>query len=317
MVIESLPGNALRADFGDRILLNAPLARYTAARIGGPADALLVVESASELGRAARLLWDGGVEFIILGAGSNVLAGDGGFRGAVLINKARAVRFLEDQNPPQAWAESGANFGLLARSAAGKGLSGLEWAAGIPGTVGGAVVGNAGAHGGDMTSSLIWADVLERERGVKRIPVEEMGYAYRSSRLKRAPGENVVLAGQFRLERDLVEEIEGRMDRYLARRRETQPPGASMGSMFKNPPGDFAGRLIDAAGLKGRRAGQAEISRLHGNFFINHGGARAADVFELIEHARNTVRERFGIDLELEVERVGEWPGEPEGTDLG
>ena len=308
IVVDSLPGSALRAEFGKRIQRDALLARHTAARIGGPADLLLVVEDQAELGRAASLLWDSGVEFIVLGAGSNVLVADEGVRGAVLINKARAFRFLEEANPPQLWAESGANFGLVARTAAGRGLSGLEWAAGIPGTVGGAVVGNAGAHGSDMSSHLIWAEVLEREGGRRKIAVDDMDYAYRSSSLKRTPGEAVVLAAQIRLRRDDGVAIEGRMSRYLARRKESQPPGASMGSMFKNPPGDFAGRLIDAAGLKGTRAGRAEISPLHGNFFLNHGGARAADVLELIELARTRVKDVFGVDLELEIELAGDWP---------
>lgn len=306
-----LPASALRAEFGERLRLDAPLARHTAARIGGPADALITVDSSAELSRAARYCWENELPFIVLGAGSNVLVSDRGVRGVVVVNRARRYRFFEETDPPQVWAESGANFGALARAAAGRGLSGLEWAAGIPGTVGGAVVGNAGAHGGDMAGNLLWADVLVRSSEVERWPLARFTYAYRTSALKEAPGEALVLAAQLQLARDEPAAIAGRMEVHLAHRRKTQPPGASMGSMFKNPPGDFAGRLIDEAGLKGVRVGDAEISSLHGNFFLNLGAARAVDVMELIEQARSAVAERFGVDLELEIERVGEWPAAP------
>lgn len=300
--------STLRAEFGDRIRFDVPLGRYTAARIGGPADALLTVDSAEEMARAVRFFWAQDIPFIVLGAGSNVLVSDRGVRGVVVINRARAFRFFEDREPPETWAEAGANFGALARAAAGRGLSGLEWAAGIPGTVGGAVVGNAGAHGGDMAGNLLWADVLVRSGEVERWTVDRFAYDYRTSALKRAPGSVLVLAAQLELTRDSKEAIADRMEAFLAHRRKTQPPGASMGSMFKNPPGDYAGRLIDAAGLKGSRVGDAEISSLHGNFFINRGTARAVDVLLLIEQARRTVAEIFEVDLELEIELVGDWP---------
>jgi len=213
------------------------------------------------------------------------------------------------------WAESGANFGMIARLAAQRGLSGLEWAAGIPGTVGGAVFGNAGAHGSDMAGNLVVAEIWQQanEETRERWSCEKFAFSYRSSFLKttrlkdiRTPA-FVVLSAQLRLNRSTPEAIQLLTDEYLSFRRRTQPPGASMGSMFKNPPGDFAGRLIEAAGLKGTRNGQAEISQIHGNFFINHGGASANEIYELILLARKAVMDKFQIILELEIELIGEW----------
>ncbi len=310
--LESL--NRLQASFGQRLQRGVPLDRFTSARVGGTAEILLEVESADELAQAATLLWSEGVAWKILGGGSNVLVSDSGVRGVVVVNRARKVRFDEDSDPPTVWAESGANFGLVARQAASRGLSGLEWAAGIPGTIGGAVVGNAGAHGGDMAGNLIVATILQRnlEDGVPiRVtwPVKLLEYAYRTSQLKRMSGQAVVLEAQLRLQRSTPEGVQAKMDEYVSYRRRTQPPGASMGSMFKNPPGDYAGRLIEAAGLKGVQVGDAQISTLHANFFINHGEATAADIYALIELAKRAVAEKFGVHLELEIELVGNWVG--------
>ena len=308
----------LRLTFGKRLQENASLARYTAARTGGPAQALLEAGSARELEDGARQLWEMGIPFFVLGGGSNVLVSDRGVPGVVLLNRARRIVFDESDPQPAVWAESGANFGLLARQAAARGLSGLEWAAGIPGTLGGAIVGNAGAHGGDMTGSLLVADILHRKctnsgewiTVKEQWPVDQLEYAYRSSILKRRPGKAVVLTGTLSLEpvdRANVKAIQAKMDAFNEHRRCTQPPGASMGSMFKNPSGDYAGRLIEAAGLKGTQHGGAEISNLHANFFVNNGQASAADVYALLKLAKKTVLQRFGVELELEIELIGNW----------
>jgi UDP-N-acetylmuramate dehydrogenase len=304
----------LRAIFGDRLQTNVPLERFTSARVGGPADAFLEVNTPDELVQAVTQLWSEDLPWMILGGGSNVLVSDAGVHGVVLLNRTRHVRFEEDLRPPLVWAESGANLGLVARQAAGRGLAGLEWAGGIPGTVGGAVVGNAGAHGSDMAGSLVVAVILQRNEKMQEVlpireswPVERFEYTYRSSWLKLHPGQGIVLEAALRLERSHTEAVQARMDAFVDFRHRTQPPGASMGSMFKNPPEDHAGRLIEAAGLKGARVGQAQISTLHANFFINHGQARAADVYALIEKARLAVMEQFGVNLELEIELVGDW----------
>lgn len=296
--------------FAERIRTTEPLARYTSARLGGPADAFLEVETADELAQAVSLAWETEIPFIILGGGSNVLVSDRGVRALVILNRARVIRFDEQNEPPQVWAESGTNFGVLARQAAQRGLAGLEWAAGIPGTVGGAVVGNAGAHGGDMAGNLVVAQILHQTASGPQSeswPVEKLEYAYRTSALKQAPEKQVVLAAQLKLERSPVEAVQAKLDEYVAYRKRTQPPGASLGSMFKNPPGDYAGRLIEAAGLKGARRGDVQISPLHANFFINLGNASARDLYELIRLAQATVAEKQGVALELEIELLGEW----------
>lgn len=302
-----IPIDALRTAFGEQLKVNAPLAQYTSARIGGPAKALLTVRSTDELMAVAIKLWDLDVEFRILGGGSNVLVSDLGVRELVVINRARMIKFEEEEGAASVQAESGANFGTVARQAAKKGYSGLEWAAGIPGTVGGAVFGNAGAHGGDVLGSLSLAEILHHTDGRQSLRLEELDYEYRSSSLKRQPGEAIILSAVFKLEQSTPDLIDEKMALYLAQRRKSQPPGASMGSMFKNPPGDYAGRLIEAAGLKGTQVGAAQISKLHGNFFINKGDAKAADVLQLIEMSQDKVRQDFGIKLELEIELIGEW----------
>ncbi|MDH5506719.1 MAG: UDP-N-acetylmuramate dehydrogenase [Anaerolineae bacterium] len=307
VIAAALPIDDLRAAFGGQLQESVSLARYTSARLGGPADALLIVNSAAELAAAIDQLWALQVGFVLLGGGSNVLISDAGVRGLVLLNKARKVRFDLDAGSPSVSAESGANLGAVARQAAQKGLSGLEWAAGIPGTIGGAVFGNAGAHGEEIAANLLLAEILHREKGKQTWDAADLAFNYRSSLLKRQPGSAVVLAATLSLAHAPAESIQGKMDSYLAFRRRTQPPGASMGSMFKNPPDDFAGRLIEAAGLKGHQIGAAQISPLHANFFVNHGQAAAADVIALIHLAQRTVAEKFAVRLELEVELLGDW----------
>ncbi len=312
----NLPLDEMYQVFGERLEEHAPLARLTSARLGGPADVLLAVHSAAELAQAASWLWERDLPYLLLGGGSNVLVSDLGVRGVVVLNRARRVQFDLNADTPGVWAESGANFGLIARQAAGHGLAGLEWAAGIPGTLGGAVVGNAGAHGADMAGSLVMAKILQHSQhetaGINSLSGEEwasdrLGYTYRSSLLKQNPGQYVVLAAKLRLERSTQQAVQEKMDVFTAQRQRTQPAGATLGSMFKNPAGDFAGRLIDVAGLKGTTVGDAEISQQHGNFFVNRGQATAADISALIELAQRVVFEQSGIHLELEIERIGDW----------
>ena len=295
----------LRAVFGERLQENVSLAPYTSARIGGPADFLVTVKSADELAATVSRLWELNLSFVMLGGGSNVLVSDRGVRGVVVLNRAKAVRF-ETGEHPKVWAESGVVFSNLANRSASLGLAGLEWAATVPGTIGGAVYGNAGAFGGDMSANLIVADLLT-ERGREQWPMEKMEYGYRTSALKRNAVKAVVLAAELSLKNATVEAVSVKIAQFGERRRATQPAGASMGSMFKNPPGDFAGRLIEAAGLKGARVGNAEISPVHGNFFINHGDTNSSDVRALIQIVQKTVLEKLGVELELEVEMIGDW----------
>ncbi|HEX9617419.1 MAG TPA: UDP-N-acetylmuramate dehydrogenase [Anaerolineales bacterium] len=332
---------SLKSVFGTRVEIDVPLARLTAARVGGPADALVSANSLGELVETVTNLWELQVPFVMLGGGSNILVSDAGVRGVVLLNRARQVRFDFHAHPPTIYAESGANLGLIARQAAARGLAGLEWAGGIPGTLGGAVVGNAGAHGGNLAGNLLLAEILHLEEVMdghpspngtrsmrvlhERWPVKKMEYGYRTSVIKRSPGVKpqgswpngqprmVVLSALLQVQTSTPEAVQSKMDEFVSYRRQTQPPGASMGSMFKNPPGDYAGQLIEAAGLKGTRIGNAEISPLHANFFINHGGASAGEIWSLIQLARSEVAAKFGVALELEIELVGTWETEGPG----
>lgn len=314
--------------FGERLQQDVPLARYTSARLGGPADFFLEVRSAAELAEAVTLLWQAQAPYFIVGGGSNLLVSDAGVRGVVVLNHARAVQFNLEVDTPTVWAEAGANFGALARQAAVHGLSGLEWAAGIPGTLGGAVFGNAGAHGSDLAGNLYLANILQQETLMQNLSLsadrsapagsrisaqiqkwgpERFEFAYRSSCLKRRPGQAVVLDACLMLKHSSQAAVQAHMEELGTYRRRTQPPGASLGSMFKNPPGEYAGRLIEAAGLKGMQIGGAQISTMHANFFINSGQATAGDIDALIRLTQQQVAEMFGVNLELEIERIGEW----------
>jgi UDP-N-acetylmuramate dehydrogenase len=284
---------------------NVSLAPYTSARIGGPADVLIAAGSADDLARIIKLLWKLELDYLMLGGGSNVLVSDRGVRGVVVLNRAKGVRF-HSGDEPSVTAESGVIFSNLANRCAAKGLGGLEWAATVPGTIGGAVYGNAGAFGGDMAGNLISAELLT-ENGREKLSPEQLEYGYRTSILKRGELDAIVLSADLRLTESTKEDVTAKIEQFGAHRKTTQPPGASMGSMFKNPEGDYAGRLIEAAGLKGTRIGNAEISPLHGNFFINHANTRADDIRALIELVQKTVKETQGVDLELEIELVGEW----------
>jgi UDP-N-acetylmuramate dehydrogenase len=305
MVVVTRPIDFLYAKLGDKVKENVSLAPYTSARIGGPADILITAESADELARTIKLLQKQEMDYLLLGGGSNVLVSDRGVRGVVVLNRAKNVRF-HNGDEPSVTVESGVIFSNLANRCAAKGFAGLEWAATVPGTIGGAVYGNAGAFGGDMAGNLVWAELLT-DNGPEKFKVEQMGYGYRTSILKRGELDAIVLAAELRLQNSTKEAVSTTMEQFTAHRKATQPPGASMGSMFKNPNGDYAGKLIEAAGLKGNRIGNAEISPLHGNFFINHDNTKAEDIRALIELVMKTVKEKQGVDLELEVELVGEW----------
>lgn len=302
---------------GERSRRNEPLAPYTRMQVGGPADLLVVCRTTEEVVEAVRLARACSVPWRVLGGGCNVLVADAGVRGLVVINQADRVRIGEDG---MVWAEAGAPMAALARETASRGLAGLEWAAGLPGTVGGAVVGNAGAFGGDVASVLKSSMLLRPDGEMVELPGEWFEFRYRGSRLKEDTGTRghgdagrfVVLAATFRLQPGEPERLLERVTEILQWRRTRHPGGATMGSTFKNPPGGHAGRLIEGAGLKGYRIGGVKVSEQHANFFINTGGATAADVLALIRHVRAEVERKFGVRLEPEIELVGEW-GEDDG----
>jgi len=301
----------LQARYGDSLEKRAELARYTSLRVGGPAACLLAVQDRSELEDAVRFAWEEQIPFLVLGGGSNMLISEAGVPRLVILNRAKEIVFRDQADPgPVIWAESGANLGLIARRTANRGWSGLEWAAGIPGTIGGAVVGNAGAHGADTAEQLIMAEILHQKGQkvlVEEWTADDLDYRYRSSCLKRRDFPAVVLSASLQMTRSTSQAVKQKMEEFAEYRQRTQPVGASAGSMFKNPSGHYAGALIDRAGLKGTRIGGAEISPKHGNFFLNRGEASAADVYALIQKARREVAEQFGVELELEITLEGDW----------
>lgn len=312
-----LPFAELRAALGIHLQENVPMSSYTTARVGGNADAMIAVGSGEELEHAVLALWKLDVPFLILGSGANILVSDRGIRGMVILNRAHDIKIDADSTPPSVWAESGAIFATIARRASLRGLSGLEWAATVPGTLGGAIYGNAGAYGSDISNSLVMAEILHRISGRQFWTPDRMEYAYRTSALKRNPNQAVILAARLRLENSNPEIVKTTIAELSAKRKATQPPGASLGSMFKNPPGDFAGRLIEAAGLKGVRIGGVQVSQVHANFFVNDESATASDYMNLIKLVRRTVKNRFKVQLELEVEPVGQWEREDTLAEMG
>jgi UDP-N-acetylmuramate dehydrogenase len=302
---------ALEAKVGARLLVHEPLSAHTSYRIGGPADLFVTVESQEELRRVVILARECQVPYFLLGAGTNILVSDKGVRGLVIENKARGSRFEVRGEEASLWAEAGALLKDLAEESVQCGLAGLEWAIGIPGTVGGAVVGNAGAYGGYMSDILTEVAILRTNGGIQELGAEELEFGYRTSRFKttgeRGTARPVILTAQLKLQPESVEVLQERVDEYIRQREARQPSEPSAGSVFKRTVQYPAGFLIEQAGLKGRRFGDAQISPKHANFIVNLGGASASDVKALMDMARDAVLKQFDIELELEQELVGEW----------
>ncbi len=293
-------GAELSGHVKGQVLISASLAPYTTFRVGGPADLLLVAESEEDLIAAAKVV-AGRLPVAIVGRGSNLLVADDGFRGlAVTLGRFFRAHRIDGET-----IRSGGAVYLpaLARLTPRAGLTGFEFAAEIPATFGGAVRMNAGAHGRSMSDVLQWARVIDLANGAaRRLHVADLGYRYRHSVL--APQE-IVVEGEIRLERGSPEAVASEIATHLRWRRENQPPGRSAGSVFKNPPGDSAGRLLDAAGVKGLRIGGAHVSDVHANFIVADKGATASDVWRLMEQAATVVRDRLGVSLEREVRLLG------------
>ena len=279
-----------------------PLKRYTAWKIGGPADALLEPKSVQDLISAAEKAREHDIPVTILGGGTNVLVRDGGIRG-LTIRLAKSLTNVEVEGT-RVSADAGVLYPVLANTTAGRGLAGLEFATGIPGTVGGAVYMNAGAYGSETTEVLDWADVF-RDHEVVRMDNRDLDLSYRRSALHDNPGWIVLRAGYTLIPGDATE-LKARIKEFRAQRMNGSPNRPSCGSTFKRPPGDFPGRVIEATGLKGARVGQVEVSAVHANYLVNLGGGTAQEALELIDLVRQKVREKLGIELEPEVRVVGE-----------
>ena len=297
--------------FPEQVLRHQPLARFTAARLGGPADYLYIAKDPGfhETLAVLRIAWSHGLPVAVIGGGANVLVADKGIRGLTVINRATQISHETCGSDIHVSASSGANLIRLVRYCQERGFEGMEWAIAVPGTVGGAVVNNAGAHGSDMANTLRKALIFESGQGETWYDLEELNYAYRYSELKaRADTRFFVMKAVFQLKRAQPAAILRRMNEFSDYRKRTQPPGASLGSIFKNPPGDYAGRLIEAANLKGFRIGDVQVSPVHANFFVNIGeNASASDYYRLIEAVRGRVEDIFGTRLELEIQTLGEW----------
>ena len=279
-----------------------PLKRYTAWKIGGPADALLEPNNADELIEAIGKARAHGIPVTVLGGGTNVLVRDGGIRG-LTIRLAKSLKGVEIEGV-RVVADAGALYPVLANTTAGRGLGGMEFATGIPGTVGGAVYMNAGAYGSETTEVLDWADVYQ-DGVVVRMENADLALSYRRSILHDHPDWVVLRAGYILAPGDPAE-LRARIKEFRTQRMNGSPNRPSCGSTFKRPPGDFPGRVIEAAGLKGTRVGQVEVSPVHANYFVNRGGATAKEALELMALVREKVRERLGIELEPEVRVLGE-----------
>ncbi len=297
--LQSIPDLAVHYD--------EPLAKYTAARLGGAADICAVAHSQSALITAIQWAQAQNMNWFILGGGANVLISDQGYRGIVIINQHKHVEI--DSDTGRVEASSGVTLVTLARRCMKHGLKGFEWAVSVPGTVGGAVVNNAGAHGGDMSEALVQATIWDMSNvpQPQKYALADLNYAYRHSALKGYRQHYLVLEAVLQLQPGYdPKALNAIADEFVAYRKRTQPPGASLGSMFKNPPNDYAGRLIETSGLKGHQIGGVQISPVHANFFINVDGGTASDYHALIEHTQKTVAQKTGVHLELEIECIGE-----------
>ena len=284
-----------------RVLREEPMAKHTSFRAGGPARRMAFPEKGEQLVLLMSMARACGARPLVMGNGTNLLAPDGGLDRLVIVTD-RLNRL--DAGPDSLTAESGASLARLADFACKQGLTGLEFAHGIPGTVGGGVCMNAGAYGGEMKQVVAGVSALFPEEGVKFLTGEELAFGYRRSFLTKHP-EAVVLRAVFRLSPGDPEAIRKTQRTLLARRRASQPlEWPSAGSTFKRPEGHFAGTLIDQCGLKGRTVGGAQVSEKHAGFIINRGGATCAEIKELICLVQRTVLEKTGVQLEPEVQFV-------------
>ncbi|MCP1394498.1 MULTISPECIES: UDP-N-acetylmuramate dehydrogenase [Bacillus cereus group] len=300
--MEQLVNELIEADVG-RVLVNESLARYTTMKIGGPADILIVPKHVAGIEKTLQLVKQYKTKWTAIGRGSNLLVSDQGIEG-VVIRLGEGLDHLEVEKHK---VRVGSGYPLIKLSTllSRQGLAGLEFASGIPGSVGGAVYMNAGAHKSDISSVLSKALILFEDGTIDWLMNKELEFSYRASVLQtKRPG--IVLEAEFQLQAGKREEIVRSMQNNKDYRRETQPwnhPCA--GSVFRNPIPHFAGDLVEKAGLRGYRIGGAQISEMHGNFIVNTGGASAQDVLSLIELIKHTIKDKFDVDMHTEVEIIG------------
>lgn len=313
MNLDDLAGE-LRPLLKGSVRTGVTLDRFTTYRLGGPAALLIEPDAVDDLEVVSEVLARrDDVEVLPLGRGSNLVISDHGFPG-IVIRLGPSFNWMEpwhDGSAEGVAAGAATSLPQVANWAARRSLAGLEWAISIPGSVGGGVRMNAGAHGGEVADRLVTARIWDLRAGVTERPAAELGYSYRRSNLTE---QEIVVDAMFRLMPGDTTEIRSAMESFRKHRAETQPGALqNAGSVFKNPPGDSAGRLVESAGLKGFSIGGAAVSELHANFFIARDGSTAQDVFDLVQEVRRRVKERSGVELEPEIRFVGEFRG-PEGT---
>ncbi len=289
------------------VRFDEPMGRHTTLRIGGPADAWVAPSTIAAAARVRRLCTQQGLPCRALGAGSNLLVRDGGVRGVLLASER--LRRLEFAPPDKdgttaVYVEAGVSTGKLLSQATRRGLGGVEFLGGVPGSIGGGLVMNAGTYLGEFKDVTVQVDSVDERGELQARPAAACSFVYRGSAL---PPAEFIVAGHLRLPPRPIAEIEQAVRALRDRRRQREPHGfPNAGSIFKNPPGDFAGRLIEACGLKGTRVGDAEVAAVHANWILNVDKARAQDVLALIALVRAAVATKFRVELELEVKVMGE-----------
>jgi UDP-N-acetylmuramate dehydrogenase len=286
----------------ENIKINESLKKYTMTQLGGNADILVMPETEEEVEAIVQYTYNHQIPLLILGNGSNMIVRDGGVRGIVMnLSKLNQIKI----EGTEVYAQSGALIMDVSKKAAEASLTGLEFACGIPGSVGGAMAMNAGAYGGEINDIIVHSTVLTREGKRLVLSKEELELGYRKSII--AQKNYIVLSSLFRLEKGNKEEIDAKIADLTYKRQSKQPlEYPSAGSVFKRPPGYFAGKLIQDSGLQGKGVGGAEVSTKHAGFIINKGNATATDYIETIKMVQKVVKEKFGVELELEVKIVGE-----------
>ncbi len=304
-------GTEIQRRIGVKTSRDEPLARFTTMRVGGPADLFATVHNAFELRALVRFARSRGIPHLVLGRGSDTVISDRGVRGLVIQDRAEGSRVDGDRYT----AEAGVQMARAATETQKAGLTGLEFGLAIPGSVGGAVWANAGAHEADVAGVLESARILGSDGSEAVVAAADLGLAYRDTRLKHPPADapaELVVEATFQLQPADPDVIKARLDDIRRWRQAHQPLGLpSAGSVFRNPDGDSAGRLVDAAGLKGTRIGGAVVSEKHANFIVNDQRGTAADVRHLGEHVRDTVREVHDVELAFEIEFLGDWSDWP------
>ena len=289
----------------DKVLIDEPMSCHTSFRIGGPADVMVLPSSAEEISEIVSLCKKNSIPFNVVGNGSNLLVSDKGIRGVVIkIGKNFSKISLTDDNV--IYAQSGATLAMVASVALNNNLAGFEFASGIPGTVGGAMLMNAGAYGGEIKDVAVAGELLNSDGDIVRLEGDLQGFAYRTSAYQKLDG--VVLGAWFKLNKvSSADEIKALMLELNKRRKDKQPlEFGSAGSTFKRPEGLFAGKLIEDCGLKGYSVGSAAVSEKHAGFVVNYGGASCEDVLAVMRHVREKVFAKFGVMLEPEVKIIGE-----------